>query len=749
MSTLSATSNPHQLSTVPGDGGSGALTAKDLAVFKDEMNFITKAAGYGLVDRRNGSEDTRYCRTEGQSADGLRHADAQGGEPAFPFEGAPDGRIRLADMIINERVLILVAAAMRAIPKVTGVKMGDDDYAGRMQTLLKWVIKNHFGSDYRREIIKVAQFQEGDSPAVGFLGVWWKQEMATEMRDLTLQQLAQMLVQTYKFTPDDLNVLQQMLMNPDRDAESAQWLQAWQPDLEPDRAKDVVKQLREGGKATFPAPYMRVNLPELSAYRMFDDIYCPANTPNKKGHCRMWFIREWLSEVMLRERAAVKVAGEEDAAYSESFVEEVLKHEGLTGFPTWQRAQAIVGDYSGDAARQSWNPELFKGLYEVITVVYKASNENNIPGIYVATFNYYVNEAAHDRELLGYEHGEYPITPFTREVLTQRLWDSRGVGELVQTDQNMLKIFSDSLGAHVTLTTIPPIKVPRSRPNLRLTIGPLKLIKEDRPGQIEFMEMPAYPVAVKEGGEIMMQRIGEYFGRIGATIPPLLTQLHQEGMVGLFLDNLRDVLVQLLQLCQQYMTDEDIARITGDDGQPIAHTREEIQGKFNITLSFDPRDLDMTYIKELAEIVATMILPMDTDNVIMHAKLVNRLLTAVSPDLAAETLQPVDAANQSEIKDEQNNFTHINAGIEPDMPTDGVNFQLRLNVLQDIVKKNPESYQKMSPTSKKILQARIQYLTSQVQQHGENKIIGRQGGKAALGEQPPGQGMPPGGGSVQ
>jgi hypothetical protein len=81
-------------------------------------------------------------------------------------------------------------------------------------------------------------------------------------------------------------------------------------------------------------------------------------------------------------------------------------------------------------------------------------------------------------------------------------------------------------------------------------------------------------------------------------VPPTLAQLHQTGMVSNFLVNLTDAFVQLLQLVPAIHE----RRGSGVDhrGQSTADwpsRRDDIQGKFNLELSFDPRDLDMDLVE--------------------------------------------------------------------------------------------------------------------------------------------------------
>ncbi len=715
------------LALVAGDGGDAPVETTELQKFKTEAMDIAKGAAWNVNERRILAEEIRYNLWEGQSRDGRKHADAQDGKPAFPFEGASDARIRLADMIVNERVLILTAAAFRNLPKVKGLELQNEALGHQLTTVLKWVLKNKLGGQYFREIVKLAQYQEADSPAAAVLGVWWEQETALEMRTLTLAEIAES-VQALGLGPEQITALEAQMNDPERDAETAQALQQLIPHLSPARAKQVVAALREDGEAEFPAPYLKLDQPAVCTYKLYEDIFFPTNTTDAQK-CRCYFLREWLNEWELRER-------EVSHGYDPEFIAEVLKHEAETMFPLYRRNPGM-GEFTIVAEEQTASKEARRGLFEVVTVMWKAVNEDKIPGIYQLPIHGNVDFAGAERLLCDYKHGNYPFTFFAREILGSRLLDSRGVPELLATEQQALKLLADSFQDHVQLATIPPIKVPRRRSKLSLVIGPLKVIKEDRPGDVEFMEPPMYPQGNERQQEEVRRRVDEFWGRISAHVPPMLTQLHQTGMVVNFLTNLTDALTQLLQLCQQYISDDELAMITGEDGIPIARSRAEIQGKFAVELTFDPRDLDMDYLKNIVGMIV-QILQVDTLNTVQRDKLVQRLFTAIDPNLAAATLRPVEAANESEVADEENNFAKINAGVEPEMAEAGQNFPLRLKTLTDIVDKNPEAYAKLSPVSKEIYQARVKHLSDQVQQI-QNAQIGRQVGQPALAEASNGQ----------
>jgi hypothetical protein len=725
MTTNTTDERPPSIHVTEDEGGSASVSVEDLEKFKKEIDYLIADNNKEFAERRLDAADIRFCRWEGQSPDGLKHADALNGETPFPFEGARDSRVRSADQICNERMLVLVAAALGAALNVKPMEMADAQFAGRMNTLLRWVLFNQMGSRYLREIMRLCQFFIGDSPGGSILGVWWCKENALRNETLTLESFAERAVEKMQVPPEQLvefqAMFQAMMDDPELEAPATDLLKTILPNLSAKTARRIIGDLRDEGTSVFPMPYERVNGPELCAYRLFTDIFFPVNTRDpQKARC--YFVREWLSEVELKERQV-------SYGYAPEFVEALMQHEGKTAFTLYEP------DYIGDATSRftTTHTEIgHEGEYEVIRAVYRAVNEDNVPGIYTISFSKFIEEPATDRELLPYLHGEYPFIWFSNEILTGRLIDTRGVPELEQTSQQIEKQGFDSFCDNASLAALPMITVPRRRANLAVTIGPLRIIKEDRPDEVNWKPVPPYPATVEKMLLLLNQRRDEYWGRISAGVPAALTQLHQQGAVNLFLASLKDALKQLLQLCQQYMTDEEVARVTGTDGQPIAKSAEEIQGAFDIDLSFSTIGLNPETLVMIAEVVAKLIAPLDTMSTIQRDKLTFWLLNMLNPNLAENVWRPAEVADGNEMKDESVNFARIAAGDEPLMQADGQNFALRLNVLQSIIQKNPEAAAKLSPKSREILTKRMEHLSNQVEQQ-QNAVIGARVGQSALG----------------
>ena len=111
-----------------------------------------------------------------------------------------------------------------------------------------------------------------------------------------------------------------------------------------------------------------------------------------------------------------------------------------------------------------------------------------------------------------------------------------------------------------------------------------------------------------------------------------------------FLACLSEAMMLAVQLMQQFMSDEQIQRITGGNGLPVARSVEEIQGRYDVTLSFDVRDLNMDYLKAKAELALKYARPLDTRNTTQWELISNRILQSVDPNLAEESIVPVEVA---------------------------------------------------------------------------------------------------------
>lgn len=716
-----------QLARVRADGGSRACPPERLVAIKDEFKSLCRDAGVSANDRRELAEDIRFCRWPGQSADGRKHTSPE--KEAFPFEGASDARIRLTDGTVNEQVMILMAALLRA--NLTFKGGASPETGGDLRILWDHLLSRHLGAEWFTEWTKAAQWRQGDSPAVAIVQIWWEQETILRTVDLTTEEfttqfLALLAEQDadYAQSPEAAGEIQAMLADPAAREILASALIAIYPEMSAGRAAKVAANLQERGAAAFPYPQVKGGRLRMKARRLFDDFFAPENTPTNLQRGRIMWVREWVPEVELREREA---KGE----FRPGFVAEVLKHEGTSGW-------AHVTHYDNSGAWQQnpltrdWDKDRQRGLFELITAYYRAANEDGVAGVYAVTYHHAVDFAGTDEELQNYPGGKYPFVASAREIIGDTLWQSRGVCELGSTEQQSLKLLHDSFMDHAQLTTVPPLEVPATRPNMKLVIGPLAQVKVNRRGEIGFMSMGQYPQTNDKVQRSIMAQHDRYFGRIADGVPPDLVRLYGQHLVDFFLIDADSVVGMALEIALKFASDDELAAIFGEERRGELAAIRAAAEEMDIELSFEAGMLQFDFLKEIGNLITSYVLSWDTQSTIRRDELVSWFMSAISPQLARRVLRPVKEANAAETEDEQNNFAKIAAGVEPEMKTAGQDFGLRLEVELGIAEQNPEAIARLSPTSRRIWEARVQHLQGMVKQE-QNKLIGRTMARSALG----------------
>lgn len=716
-----------------GDGGSEKVTPEWLTMIKEEIKGINDDGLQDVYGRRDSAENTRYCIWPNQWPDGRKHkGSAEGAKDVFPFEGASDGRIRIADMIVNERVMIQVLGAYMAQVSVLPVEGGDMRKAARIRTLAKWLKNVKLRMPLLVETTKVAQYQEADSPGAAIMGVYWHEEESLRPVTLTVEQFVAMMLDKYQaeWTPAMIDGLAQMLADPKNDEELAATIRSYVPHLQESRAKKLVKELRETGEATFPEPYTKRAEPRLCAHRLFEDAFIPSNTTELQT-ARCLIVSEWLTKPELKSRQVTD-------GYAEEFVRQVVGHkdaggnvvhkgqEGVAAFPEKRRTQA--GEFAALEESQE-----YRGLYNVLTAYFIASNEDGLPAVYTVPVHHNVDVAAKEKELLGYPHGGYPGVLFRREVLNSRALDSRGIPELAASAQTSLKILNDSFEDHAQISGIPPINSINRKSRSQLKIGPLVELRSKRDGQIKFMQPPQYPSTVDKQQQERRRQINEYFGRADNEVDPSLVQLHRQWITLNFQSNVAEVFVQALNLYIANTPAEKLARVMGCDPEEAAALKDEqdLLEQYDLQVTFDPRFMDFEFLKGVAEMYQKVILPLDLRGQVKTEVILESVFMAFDPNIADRALRPVEEADQNEIEDEQKNWTLMAAGVEPPMQEAGQNFPLRMQVLQGIMERNPEATVNWPETNRAILEARMQHLAFMTQQL-QNAQTGRVGAEPAL-----------------
>jgi hypothetical protein len=585
------------------------------------------ADGSQYVQRKLRNWNTRYCVWPGQSEDGRNMARRPWAENPGPGTEQTDSRVRIADNIIRDHCAILTNAFFKSRVQIQPVESMDIDKRNAAEAVLKWLLFQHCLDDLRREVRLAAEFRETYGLAI--MAVDWQQTTRTEIKRFTIEE-AQMMVQESQ--DPNLAALLEIVMDPLQEETAAELLGQVVPEL---GKVSKVRALRDKGEVEWESPYIFESKPVWTALEAWEDVIFPIQTFSLQ---RAAFVarRELLNEVELRERAAVE-------GWDEDWVEEAVKHKG-------QLKRIHLNLHRTDQF-------LFEQLRDLIEIwhVFRKENDPKTDAIRVtrSVISYHIPDKAAVHELLPYSHGMYPFVEMPRERATRPLLESRGIPELVQTAQEEIKIQRDYRADRASISILPPVRVPANRGKFDLVLGPGVQVPERRPGEIGWMDPPRPDAGSIEVENATRFDVNNYFGRMADGVPPQMAMIHTQEMVDSWLLDMKLCIIQTMALAQQYMTPEEVSRVTGNASLAFSASPQDIRGRFDITAEFDARLLDNEALGAKLKYLSEILVPMDSFGVIDRAGLVKYMFQAVDPNMAAMLVQDIGAATQQEIEDEQ------------------------------------------------------------------------------------------------
>lgn len=660
----------------------------------------------GFLEKKQRNYEVRHALWAGQSPDG-RKRQASLGKAPFPWEGASDSRCRLSDALCNESVALLTSAFFKAKLQLQPVESGDAAAKVAAETALRWMLFQHCADDLRREVELLANYQE--MYGLGIMHVAWRRTTRVEKKTITLDELQAMLVET---ADPMIQILLESIMDPLQEEDAVQMLR----DLVSSGAGkvSVVRDLRNTGAAEYENPYIFENRPEFVALEPWEDVYFPASTHDlQRARWIAW--RELVTTTELKERQLTD-------DYDKAFVEEALNKKGNYRRPirNYYRSETISLETENE-------------LIEIWHYYARQSDKTGATKVHYCVLHADIPEMAAVSDLMPFDHGQYPFVEFARERASRCLLESRGIPELVESAQEEIKIQRDYRADRSSIAVLPPVRVPANRGKLSLVFGPGAQISERRPNEFGWMQPPPFDQGTIEIEAATRRDVDMYFGRISKDVPQPLTVMMQQMQVDRWLRSCKAVVAQAFALMQQYLTDMEIMRVSGSLPAPFQVSREQIQGRFDLTAEFDVRDLDMEMVGKRLDAVAKLAVPLDVAGVIDRAGLVQFVMSAIDPSLAQRIVRSQEVATAQEAEDEQLAYTKIAAGTEPPLPREGMNAQLRMQVLQGIVQANPAVQQRYGSDEifKQMIDARMKAFQFQLQQV-QNAQIGRTGAVPAL-----------------
>jgi len=664
------------------------------------------------VTELNLNDDLRFCRWNGQTSDGKKFSkNRDEDDPALPWEGSSDVRVRLIDRVINEQVSLWMNSLKNAKLGVSGRTSEDAQSAGAMSTLLEYVGAGRNKQEMRRDAELLAQYTNQYGWSVMHIG--WEQEMGMREQKFTITDLVNMAQQAAVNNPQSpLASLPSMVMNKEQEELAVAVAQSALPTYEEKEIRRMVKELREEGFTSIFEEAIMKNLPVVTALKPYDEITFPPETIDLQK-ARIVFRRVYMTEVEVR--AMINTDG-----WSEEGIEEAVKTKGQF---FWYRDPNVVpiNRLNQDYRLRTNN------LIEVCYAYYRQLNENGNPCVYYTIFSPNAGtEVCLKHDKLGYAHGKYPFVVLRREHIRKAVYESRGITDILQTDQSELKAQQDSLRDRTAIETVPPIMVKRRGVGGIGRIGPAMQIPVTGPDDFKFMEPPKGTPTIAEFVIANVEKsTATYFGLNHLETPPPLAQMLQQSSVDNWLTAWSEIYTQMLQLCLQYMDSEELARIAGVD---IPKGIDDIVKQYDFEVRFDIRNLYSDLVMEKLQAISQFVIPLDSAGVIDRSKLVQKAVEAISPDAAKELVINQQTASQKMYRDVQTDIGMMMLGNEANYVENDPTAQTKMQYLQEIMQKNPKAQQ--AAQSDQIFQMLLQNYQKNLQMsvmQQQNKQIGRIG----------------------
>lgn len=675
----------------------------DIAELREEMRrsfFDTNQSSYV-----NDSDNMRFCRWSGQSDDGKKHTEnLDEGQQAFPFEGASDVRIRLIDKIINQLVVLMMTSWQRSKLRISGTEMQDAQTAKAIEILVCWLVENKLRADLEREAELWAQYALQFGWSVAHVG--WERGLGVRKTKISMSDLEQLAQQGGAIEA----AYRQLVETGENDMTVMFICTAFQ--LTESEGRRVVKELMEDRESEFDSTYILKNQPIVVALKPYDEIAFPPETLNLQD-ARVVFRRTYMSEVELRGIAQAE-------KWDDEFVQEAINTAGKSA---WE----LAASYQPAA---NWTTQNFMekntNLIEIVYAYTRQISESGAPCIYYTVFCPNTSEDCYGKhEMLDYAHGDYPFVEFRRERLRRNIMESRGIPEIVYTDQEEIKAQHDSIRDRTAFETMPPLTVKR-RNGTQNSISPGCLLPVNGPDDYKFLSPPTgTPQIAFNLIEKVEARAAEYFGVYHPAVPQITTQLTQQFLVNNWLLSWSQVYRQLVSLCLQYMTPGEVQRVTG---LPLQFAIQDISQMFDINPRFDVRELDTDYVIEKLKNIAQFVIPMDTGGVVDRNKIVQKFIEAIAPESAKELVIDQGTATSKLYKDVQNDVSLMMLGMEAQYTENDPQANAKLQALQDILQKNPKAIQASQGDG--VFQALLQNYSKNLQMsmmQQQNKQIGRTG----------------------
>jgi hypothetical protein len=630
------------------------------------------------LDRRQRDYDVRNCLWAGKSDDFKKYANQSSTGEVFPWVGASDQEVRMADELITCRVAMSMNAIRRGHIIATPTESSDVERANVVSNFLRWLINSKMQEFYPEiELGLNHLFEKG------------------MMVHYAWYEIAQVL-------PQIAGAIQDGSM----DEELSEALKT-QFDISKSKARAMLKEMRKDGETTVPVTRQVVSRPKIKALAPDEDVFWPSYCIDPQEAPYMFHVVS-----MTPEQLRSKISTEN---WSEEFVDAAIELAGQGEDADENIYQLREND---EFTRSDDN-----SLVRIVYCYQRLLDEDNVPGIYCTIYHANIPDLYAKHQLLDYAHGQYPFVVTTLEKTDKKLYSSRSYPELIESLQQVLKVETDAAIDAQSLTTLPPLLHPIGRSPSRW--GPGDRVPYRTQDEYRFADTPRGSGVNVELRRYIQEQADRYFGRNAPGVNPVEAQMKQQEVIDKVFHHLKLLLDQVYSLYQQYGPDEEYFRVTGmQDMQKYA--KGSPSERFDFYMQFDAATQDPEQMLERVKAIAQLGAQLDKNGTLDTERLLQIAVGQILPGAAESIILPKETASQKAMDEERQTIAEIYAGVPPNVkPNDA--HEMKLQVFQQWLQQ-PDVAQKVQqdPALQERIQNYMQQRQMQVQQK-QNAEIGRLG----------------------
>ena len=676
------------------------------ATFEETESDLTQ---YRQLMAKNAN--IRFCKWAGQTDDGRKQ-----GDNAYPWKGASDLRFPLIDDHCNTNVATLVEAERRANLVGVSTEGSDMERAGLVSNFMRWLIRNKM-TELPKEVELAANFWEEKGGFVA--GVFWDRQILKWQEKIQIIDIAKLLVEQ--------GVDPQALQDPLFEEQFRLLLQGNYPDSKENDITYAIESLRTTGEAVLPKSGRTVNRPCVRAFRKGEDIIYPESSADIQDAPYVFRV-EYKTQQKIKEYVI-------SDKWNKSWADNVCK--GFSGLQSEDYNDDIVDrnrDRKGLFLTESEDKE---GLVRVVWAYQRLIDKDGIPGIYETIFTPgYTPEdkpAFAKHGLMDYRlKGRYPFWDFSREHISRNSFNSRGLPDNAGDFQRIIKTYFDGEIDRASLSILPAqwYVVGRQKPER----GPGAMNAVMRPGETGYEDPPRFDPATRDMREMLIDYSRNYCGLVTDGEHANEVRSKKQANINKWLRNWQEVYRMVFWLYQQYGEEETTFRVMGSNTNSPEIFEKNPGEEYDFVLEFDAvsqePELQQNKVKALIDLFSAA----DRNSRGNWDNLLRMGVSVIDPTMIEGLIKPEDQATKDEAAEENQLIEQMVAGFDVIMPDQGVNVDLRMQVLQQWIQGSEEipatDIQKRMNDPEDRLSQRVQKHVKQLQfikAQRENSEIGRRG----------------------